>query len=173
LGLAPRQYVLVTLHRPTSVDEPRVMADLIGVLDEIQRDLPVVFPIHPRTRKSIETNGLTDRVRAMPRLKLTEPLGYLDFLRLMMDARGVLTDSRGIQAETTILGVPCLTIRENTERPITLTQGTNQLVGLRAADILAAYRAVAAGGAASPRRPEKWDGHAAERIADIIAGWSH
>jgi UDP-N-acetylglucosamine 2-epimerase (non-hydrolysing) len=113
-----------------------------------------------------------DKVRAMPRLKLLDPLGYLDFMKLTMDARIVLTDSGGIQEEATILDVPCLTIRENTERPVTVTQGTNQLVGLDPDAILTAYHSVMQGKTATGRRPEKWDGHAAERIAAILAGWS-
>jgi UDP-N-acetylglucosamine 2-epimerase (non-hydrolysing) len=172
LGLSRGQYVLVTLHRPAAVDSPAVMGDLLGVLAEVQRDMPVVFPIHPRTRKMIETHGLRDRVQAMSQLKLIDPVGYLDFLKLTMDARVVMTDSGGIQEETTILNVPCLTMRENTERPVTISEGTNRLVGLDPKVILAAYREAIAGRNASSRRPDKWDGHAAERIAEIIARWS-
>ncbi len=171
LGLSRHEYVLVTLHRPAAVDSPQVLGDLLNVLAEVQQDMPVVFPIHPRTRKMIETHGLLERVQAMPRLKLVDPLGYLEFLKLTMDARVVLTDSGGIQEETTILGVPCLTLRENTERPVTLSAGTNQLVGLDPARILAAYRDARNLRNAAPRRPEKWDGRAAERIAAIIADW--
>jgi UDP-N-acetylglucosamine 2-epimerase (non-hydrolysing) len=171
LKLAPREYVLVTLHRPASVDSPEILGRLIRVLEEIQRERPVVFPIHPRTRKCIETSGLDGRVAAMSRLQLVDPLGYLDFLRLMSDARVVVTDSGGIQEETTILGVPCLTVRENTERPVTLSEGTNQLVGLDPERILAAYASVRDAARSSGRRPDKWDGHAAERIAAILATW--
>ena len=171
LELVPREYVLVTLHRPASVDSPEILEQLIRVLEEIQRERPVVFPIHPRTRKCIETSGLAGRVAAMSRLQLIDPLGYLDFLRLMSEARVVVTDSGGIQEETTILGVPCLTVRENTERPVTLSEGTNQLVGLDPGRILAAYASVRDAARSSGRRPDKWDGHAAERIAAILATW--
>ncbi len=172
LGVEPGGYVVMTLHRPGNVDDPQTLAAITGVIEEVQRDLPVVFPVHPRTRKNIEAMGLGDRYAAMGGLKRIDPLGYLDFLKLTAEAAVVMTDSGGIQEETTILGVPCLTLRDNTERPVTLTQGTNQLVGMDPARILGAYRAVRTG----PRRPatvpEKWDGHAAERIAQVIADWA-
>ncbi len=169
LGLAPREYVLVTLHRPASVDHPDVLAGLLGVLDQVQREYPVVFPIHPRTRKAIEADHLAPLVAGMKQLKLLDPLGYLDFMRLTSQARVVMTDSGGIQEETTILGVPCLTMRENTERPATITHGTNKLVGMDPQRILAAYREVRDTAPGTARRPEKWDGRAAERIAEIIS----
>ncbi len=169
LGLAPREYVLVTLHRPASVDHPDVLAGLLGVLDQVQREFPVVFPIHPRTRKAIEADHLAPLVAGMKQLKLLDPLGYLDFMRLTSQARVVMTDSGGIQEETTILGVPCLTMRENTERPATITHGTNKLVGMDPQRILAAYREVRDTAPGTARRPEKWDGRAAERIAEIIS----
>lgn len=171
LGLEPRGYVVVTMHRPAAVDDPAMMAKLAGVFEEVQRDLPVVFPIHPRTRKCLSAAGLDGRFAAMKRLRLIEPLGYLEFLKLTANAAVVLTDSGGIQEETTILGVPCLTLRENTERPVTIDEGTNQLVGLEPARILSAYRAIRAEPNRKHRRPDKWDGHAAERIAEIIAKW--
>lgn len=171
LGVAPKGYVVVTLHRPSNVDDPVVLAAITGVLEAVQADLPVVFPVHPRTRKNIETAGLAPRYQAMDRLTLMDPVGYLDFLKLLADAAVVMTDSGGIQEETTILGVPCLTLRENTERPVTLTQGTNQLVGMDPERILTAYRGVRAAPPATPHVPEKWDGHAAERIAAIIEAW--
>lgn len=169
LGLATGAYCVVTLHRPANVDDPATLGRLAGVFDEIQRDLPVVFPIHPRTRKCIENAGLAPRFAAMKGIRLIDPAGYLDFLKLMAEAAVVLTDSGGIQEETTILGVPCLTLRENTERPVTLTQGTNRLVGLEPESILNAYRAIRSRPRAAVARPEKWDGHAAERIARILA----
>ena len=169
LGLAPREYVLVTLHRPASVDHPDVLAGLLGVLDQVQREYPVVFPIHPRTRKAIEADHLAPLVAGMKQLKLLDPLGYLDFMRLTSQARVVMTDSGGIQEETTILGVPCLTMRENTERPATITHGTNKLVGMDPQRILAAYREVRDTAPGTARRPEKWDGRAAERIAEVIS----
>ena len=170
LGLASGGYALVTLHRPASVDDPRVLRGLVGVLRDMQRELPVVFPIHPRTRGMLAEHGILAAMGPMPGLRLLDPQGYLDFLRLMSESRMVLTDSGGIQEETTILGVPCLTLRENTERPVTLTQGTNRLVGLDPKAIWAAYRAVVpAARPTAAARPEKWDGQAAARIASIIA----
>ena len=171
LGLEPRRYVTMTLHRPGNVDDPGVLARLTDVIEEVQRDLPVVFPVHPRTRKNIETLGFGPRYAAMPGLKLIEPLGYLDFLKLMANSAVVMTDSGGMQEETTILGVPCLTLRENTERPVTITQGTNRLVGMDPQRILAAYRTVRANPNYDAHTPEKWDGRAAERIASIIDEW--
>jgi UDP-N-acetylglucosamine 2-epimerase (non-hydrolysing) len=171
LGLQPHQYVIITMHRPANVDDPQLMARLAGVFEQIQSDLPIIFPIHPRTRKCISAAGLDGRFAAMKKLQLIEPLGYLDFLRLTADAAVVLTDSGGIQEETTILGVPCLTLRENTERPVTIAEGTNHLVGLDPARILSAYRDIRTNPNRTARRPEKWDGHAAERIARIIAQW--
>jgi UDP-N-acetylglucosamine 2-epimerase (non-hydrolysing) len=164
LGLAAGGYGVLTLHRPSNVDEATSLRRLFGVLEEIHAELPIVFPVHPRTRASIARllSGET------PRLHLCEPLGYLDFLRLMADARLVLTDSGGIQEETTVLGVPCLTLRANTERPVTLTQGTNTLVGADPATIRAEARKILDGGGRRGRIPERWDGQAAARIADVL-----
>lgn len=172
LGLEPAQYVVLTLHRPSNVDNPQVLAAITDVIEEVQRDLAVVFPVHPRTRKNIQTMGLGPRYAAMTRLQLVEPVGYLEFLKLTANAAVVLTDSGGIQEETTILGVPCLTLRQNTERPVTVTHGTNQLVGMDPQRIRAAYRAVRASTRQAVTVPEKWDGHAAERIAAIIDAWA-
>lgn len=171
LGLQPKNYVVVTMHRPANVDDPALMARLAGVFEQVQGDLPIVFPIHPRTRKCLTSAGLDARFAAMKRLQLIEPLGYLEFLKLTANAAIVMTDSGGIQEETTILGVPCLTLRENTERPVTITDGTNQLVGLDAERILSAYRGIRANPNRPSKRPDKWDGHAAERITRIIATW--
>ncbi len=170
LGLAGGPYAVLTLHRPANVDDPAVLGQILDALEEIQRTMPLVFPAHPRTRGNLERIGLLDRLQRMAGLRLTEPLGYLDFLRLMSEAAVVLTDSGGIQEETTVLGVPCLTLRENTERPITIEQGTNQLVGLDPARILAAFRQLRERRGV-PRVPELWDGRAAERIADIVVRW--
>jgi UDP-N-acetylglucosamine 2-epimerase (non-hydrolysing) len=170
LELRAGDYGVVTLHRPTNVDDPRVFGGICEALEQIQRSTPLVFPVHPRTRGNLERNGLLARMQRMDQLRLTEPLGYLDFLKLMSTAAVVLTDSGGIQEETTVLGVPCLTLRENTERPITIEQGTNQLVGLDPARILAGYRRVREG-TIEHRIPELWDGRAGERIADIIVRW--
>lgn len=170
-GVKPGGYCVVTMHRPANVDDPAVFGRLVGVFEELHRDLAIVFPIHPRTRKNMGASGLLKKFERLERLQMVEPLGYLDFLKLMAHAGIVLTDSGGIQEETTILGVPCLTLRENTERPVTLTQGTNRLVGMDPQRILTAYRQVRQGGLKSGRRPEGWDGKAAQRIARIIAGW--
>jgi UDP-N-acetylglucosamine 2-epimerase (non-hydrolysing) len=161
LGLSPGGYAVVTLHRPSNVDDPAVLARLLGALARIARELPVVFPVHPRTRARM------DLAAAPPGLRLVDPQGYLEFLSLTSAARLVLTDSGGLQEESTALGVPCLTLRENTERPITVTEGTNEVVGTDPARIVAAaHRAL--GGERPPRRPALWDGRAAERAADAI-----
>ncbi|MEP0844234.1 MAG: UDP-N-acetylglucosamine 2-epimerase (non-hydrolyzing) [Phycisphaerae bacterium] len=171
LGVEPRGYCVVTLHRPANVDDPTVLARLAEVFAEIHRDLAIVFPVHPRTRQRMESAGLLGPLGGLPRLHLVEPLGYLDFLALLSKAALVLTDSGGIQEETTILGVPCLTLRENTERPVTITEGTNRLVGMDPARVLSAYHDVRAGRCRVGARPQGWDGRAAGRIARIIADW--
>ena len=160
--LEPGGYGLVTLHRPANVDDPEVLAGLIGTLSEIAETTPLLFPVHPRTRQT-----LTDLIDPASRIELCEPLGYLDFLGLMSQAQVMLTDSGGIQEETTVLGVPCITLRENTERPITVTEGTNQVVGRDRDAILAALARVH-NGEVPPRRPELWDGKAGERIAAVL-----
>lgn len=170
LGVTRGQYGVVTLHRPANVDEPEVMRGLADALVTMAREQPLVFPVHPRTRANLERSGQWGRLRAALGMKLVEPLGYLDFLKLMSAAAVVLTDSGGMQEETTVLGVPCLTLRENTERPITLTQGTNQLVGVRPEAILAGYERIRRG-QVEHRVPDLWDGNAAERIADVLARW--
>ncbi|MFP4141597.1 MAG: non-hydrolyzing UDP-N-acetylglucosamine 2-epimerase [Phycisphaerae bacterium] len=168
LGLAPGQYAALTLHRPSNVDDPDVLGRLLDALDAIQRDMPIIFPIHPRTRKNLPRLGLQDRVDAMGNLRLLDPIGYLDFLKLTASARLVLTDSGGIQEETTILQVPCLTLRENTERPITAEVGSNQVVGTDPETILAAYRSILAGRHDDCEIPPLWDGHTAQRIAELL-----
>jgi UDP-N-acetylglucosamine 2-epimerase (non-hydrolysing) len=168
LGLTPRGYVVATLHRPSNVDSPERLRELIGVFAELAETVPFVFPIHPRTRARIE-----DARIPTGRLLLTPPLGYLDFLRLLSDARLVMTDSGGIQEETTILRVPCLTLRENTERPVTITHGTNRLAGTRADAVLAAARSALSGGEETPdSAPELWDGNAGRRIADVLESFA-
>jgi UDP-N-acetylglucosamine 2-epimerase (non-hydrolysing) len=158
----------MTLHRPSNVDDPATLQGILSALEVIQARLPLVFPIHPRTRKNLETFGLDARVAGMEGLILTEPMGYLDFLCLMDHARLVLTDSGGVQEETTILGVPCLTMRENTERPVTVTEGTNEVIGSSPQRIVAASMAVLEGKGREGRIPALWDGHAAERIVRVI-----
>lgn len=164
LGVEPGSFVLVTLHRPALVDGP-LLAETVTRLAALAREMPVVFPVHPRTRKMMESIDADH-----PGLELIEPLGYLDFLSLMADAGVVLTDSGGIQEETTFLGIPCFTLRANTERPVTVSLGTNTLLGLDPAAIATIPAALAAGGAPPAEPPPLWDGHAAERIADVIAG---
>ncbi len=164
LGLEGRPFGVLTLHRPANVDDPAVLGGLLDAIGQIQRELPIVFPVHPRTRKALDGRSLA----AMPGLMVVDPLGYLDFMRLLSKARVVLTDSGGIQEETTVLGVPCLTLRNNTERPITIDQGTNHLAGLDAARIVAAARRVLSGPSCASRVPDLWDGRAAARIVDIL-----
>lgn len=166
--LRPQNYALLTLHRPSSVDDPKTFAQILTALEHIQQDLAILFPIHPRSRKMLSQFGLEAHLKQMTNLRLVEPLGYLDFLRLMIDAKLVLTDSGGIQEETTVLGVPCVTLRENTERPVTITMGTNTLAGLNTVKIVAAARAAMAGKSKSGQIPPLWDGQAAGRIVRII-----
>lgn len=167
-GLEPQGYALLTLHRPSNVDVPEVFAGILDALATIQRDIPILFPAHPRTVKRIEEFGFQERLTASPDLYIVEPLGYLEFLDLMMHARLVLTDSGGIQEETTILGVPCLTLRDNTERPVTVTEGTNLVIGTDPTRIVEETQRILAGDAPSGRVPELWDGRAAKRIVNIL-----
>jgi UDP-N-acetylglucosamine 2-epimerase (non-hydrolysing) len=164
LGLREREYAVLTLHRPSNVDDPDRLRRLFEVLEEIHAELPVVFPVHPRTRAAIARH-LGGRG---PELRTTEPLGYLEFLRLMADAKLVLTDSGGIQEETTVLGVPCLTLRDTTERPVTVSEGTNTIVGSDAATIRAEVKKVIEGGGKRGRVPAGWDGRAAARIVERL-----
>ncbi len=170
LGLERGGYNVATLHRPSNVDDPETLGRILTAFEAIEADLPIVFPMHPRTRNNLTKLGVADRVAALKNLRIIEPLGYLDFLKLTANAAVVLTDSGGIQEETTILGVWCLTLRENTERPVTMTEGTNRLVGTDSTRIIEAYRACRAARLDAPPVPEKWDGRAAERIAEILSG---
>ena len=171
LGLKQNGFATLTLHRPSNVDDKATLLGILEALQEISSQLPIVFPIHPRTRKMVEEFDLThffnsgDLVRG---IWLTEPLGYLEFLHLNMNARMVLTDSGGLQEETTVLGVPCITLRHNTERPITCTEGTNNLVGNDKAEILKAADKILSGGGPTGRVPDKWDGKTADRIVKIL-----
>lgn len=167
-GLSNRQYALVTLHRPSNVDERTTLSNLVDTLVKLQESIPTVFPVHPRTRKRLEEFGLLQILSRRPQITVLEPLGYLPFLDLMMHAHLVLTDSGGIQEETTFLGVPCLTLRDNTERPETISQGTNELVGTDPDRIISAVRRTLSGGCKVGVIPDLWDGHAAERIIEII-----
>jgi UDP-N-acetylglucosamine 2-epimerase (non-hydrolysing) len=169
LELPPR-FALATLHRPSNVDNPTALTDLIRGLAEIARMLPVIFPVHPRTRERIGTLGLgRDSTSG---ITLIEPLGYLEFLFLEKQAALVVTDSGGMQEETTFLGVPCLTLRSNTERPVTVTSGTNLLVGQDIAMLVQEARRILKAPAGSRPPPPLWDGHAAERIAAVIRRWN-
>jgi len=168
LNLEPRQFCAMTLHRPSNVDDKETLSGILDAIEVIGERLPIVFPIHPRTRDRLDQFGLGDRARNQRSLVLTEPLGYLDFLHLYSNSRLVLTDSGGVQEETTVLGIPCLTLRPNTERPITVTEGTNRVVGSDPEII--EREALAALEQPSPvaRAPELWDGRAAARIVDAI-----
>jgi len=168
LGLKRREYVLMTLHRPSNVDKVKNFRGLLEAVREIQRRLPVVFPIHPRSRKMLQELGLQDEADQIPNLRIIQPLGYVDFLRLMDLAQLVLTDSGGIQEETTVLGIPCLTLRENTERPVTVHQGTNQVVGSDPKRITQEAILVLEQRTRKPSRPKFWDGRAAHRIVDVL-----
>ncbi len=168
LGAREKEYALLTLHRPSNVDDREVLAGILDALDAIQREIQVIFTVHPRTRARLEAFELQSRVVAMGGLTMTEPVSYLDSLKLQKEARLVLTDSGGLQEETTAFGVPCLTLRENTERPVTISEGTNTLVGVAPEAIVGAARAVLEGSVSKGRIPELWDGHTAERIVDVL-----
>jgi UDP-N-acetylglucosamine 2-epimerase (non-hydrolysing) len=169
LGLSGVDYALLTLHRPSNVDLRDSFERILDALEAIAAKLPIVFPVHPRTRKTIAELGLSDRVASIKDLRTVDPLGYLDFLNLSSRARLVLTDSGGIQEETTALGIPCLTLRENTERPITVEMGTNVVVGTDTTKIVCAANAALNGSAKKAHsQPPLWDGHTSERILDAL-----
>jgi UDP-N-acetylglucosamine 2-epimerase (non-hydrolysing) len=165
----PESYALVTLHRPSNVDDPQALAAIMRALDQISRDLPVVFPVHPRTRQRLVDLGFA---AAGDRLDIVEPLPYLEFLALQNHARLVITDSGGVQEETTFLGVPCFTVRQNTERPVTVTLGTNTLVGTDVERLRGEVRRVLRGEGKQGQMIPYWDGRAAGRIVAAIKGWS-
>ncbi len=169
-GKPERGYAVVTLHRPSNVDDAGVLRRLLDTLGRIAEEIDVVFPIHPRTRAAAERHGLGDLLMR-PGMRLLPPQGYLEMLGLMRDATLVITDSGGLQEETTALGVPCITVRENTERPITIAEGTNTLTGPHPEAILACFREIRDHGGKRGRIPEYWDGHAALRIAEHLRGW--
>jgi len=159
-----KRFAVLTLHRPSNVDSTEKLTELLGAIDAVAQEIPVIFPVHPRTQQRLTQAG----IKHHPNLRVIPPVGYLDFLCLLSKATLVLTDSGGIQEETTALGVPCLTLRENTERPITISQGTNLLVGTDPAKIVAAAKEVLAGKSKAGRIPPLWDGHAAERIVETL-----
>lgn len=167
-GLKAHQYAVLTLHRPSNVDDPQVFERLLDAVTQIQQKIPILFPAHPRTVRRIDEFGFAERLEIARNLRVIDPLGYLEFLDMMMHAKLVLTDSGGIQEETTILGIPCLTIRENTERPVTIAEGTNVLVGTNPERIVSQAQHVLEGRSGTARVPELWDGHAAERIVQVL-----
>ena len=167
LDLDDGEYGVVTLHRPSNVDDEQAFRGILDALVDISKRLPLVFPVHPRTRANLEKFGLNDLI-ADSAIRLVEPLGYLDFMRLYSGARLVLTDSGGLQEETTVLGIPCLTLRHNTERPITIEMGTNVLVGTDPDNIRRAASEALADRPRETKIPPLWDGHAAERICDEL-----
>lgn len=165
-----RRYGVLTLHRPSNVDNPAVLGPLLHAIGSTARHLPVLFPIHPRTRHRLEEFGLDRILAALPAVRVVDPLGYIDMLALMERAVVVLTDSGGVQEETTFLGVPCLTLRDVTERPATVTDGTNRVIGTEPDRIVDEVKRVLDGDYPLPRCPPLWDGHAAQRIVEILAG---
>jgi UDP-N-acetylglucosamine 2-epimerase (non-hydrolysing) len=169
LGLTGGRYAVLTLHRPANVDAPGALRGILEPVAELARSMPVVFPVHPRTRGALGDHAAL--LSSGHGVRLMDPVGYLEFIRLMSDARVVLTDSGGIQEETTILGVDCVTLRSNTERPITLTHGTNRLGGTSAAGIRKAIAEALAEKRAVPPPPPLWDGRASWRIAETLASW--
>ena len=178
INVPERDYALLTLHRPSNVDDPEILGRIIYALSQVAREICILFPCHPRTRLRIQEFGLDGLFKPVEAcsasssfgsaISLLEPLGYFEFLKLMTHAKLVLTDSGGIQEETTILGIPCFTLRENTERPVTLTEGTNTLVGTDSETIIRAVEAVLNGQAEKGRLPILWDGKAASRIVKIL-----
>lgn len=171
LNLSSGEYATVTLHRPSNVDDKDSLRDILDALKEISQQIPVIFPVHPRTKKMINEFGFGDYLSDKPAntgIYAVDPMGYLEFLSLNMNAKMVLTDSGGLQEETTVLGVPCITMRHNTERPVTCDVGTNVIVGNNKAKILEAAYNVLNGTAQPGKVPEKWDGKAAERIVEVI-----
>ena len=167
LGLEAGGYGVVTLHRPSNVDDPNVLKTLCSSLQEISEKVPLVFPVHPRTRKKLEETGILSAMAASDRLRMPEPMNYVRFMSLVFNCRFVITDSGGIQEETSYLGIPCLTVRENTERPVTVTHGTNQLCEL--AQLKRKAAEIIQGQVRSPKKIELWDGKTAGRIVEILA----
>jgi len=172
LNMLPNEkYALVTLHRPSNVDEYEGLKMLLTSLEKIGRKIKIIFPMHPRTRKNIYDLGLSSFLNTNSDVLFTEPLGYLDFLKLEMNAKFILTDSGGIQEESTYFGVPCLTLRENTERPITITEGTNHLVDLNVESIVNSAREIIEGNVKQGKIPKYWDGKTAGRVIQVLDEW--
>ncbi len=163
-GAGWRRFGVLTLHRPSNVDSSDKLRETLGAIDAVAAEIPLIFPVHPRTQQRIAQSG----IQPHPQLRMIPPVGYLEFLCLLSKAALVLTDSGGIQEETTALGVPCLTLRENTERPVTVSEGTNQLVGTNPGKIVAAAKESLSGKSKTGKIPPLWDGHAAQRIVEIL-----
>jgi UDP-N-acetylglucosamine 2-epimerase (non-hydrolysing) len=168
LGLTPGGYAVVTLHRSSNVDDARCLERIADAMRALQEHITLVFPVHPRTAQRMESFGCGRQFASLPNVKIIAPLGYVRFMRLLQDAALVLTDSGGVQEESTCLGIPCLTMRDNTERPVTLTEGTNQLIGTETDCIVERSLEILSGDAVPSRIPEKWDGHASERIVAVL-----
>lgn len=166
-----RGFAVLTLHRPSNVDDPAILESLMETMCRVSERVPVVFPVHPRTRQVLERSGLVQKLHDQTGIVLLPPVAYLEMLGLMAAARFVLTDSGGVQEETTALGIPCVTLRENTERPITVEQGTNVIVGRNPERILGAVQDILATGGKAGRVPELWDGGAADRICSVLLAW--
>jgi UDP-N-acetylglucosamine 2-epimerase (non-hydrolysing) len=164
-------YAVLTMHRPSNVDEPKTFERILSALLDIQKELPIVFPVHPRTRARMRETAIGAKLESAHNITLIDPLGYLEFMSLMTRAKLVLTDSGGLQEETTALGIPCLTLRENTERPITVEEGTNVVVGTDADRIRSEAQKILRGEGKKGRAPELWDGKASERIANAVLGF--
>jgi UDP-N-acetylglucosamine 2-epimerase (non-hydrolysing) len=169
-GFSAERYAVLTLHRPSNVDDPKVLQPLLTAIGEIACEMPVIFPIHPRTQNNIKQAGLSSLIET-PNIALIPPVGYLEMLGLTAEAKLVLTDSGGLQEESTALGVPCFTLRENTERPITIEEGTNSLIGPNPERLKSAFADLLATGGKAGRVPELWDGKAATRIAQQVKAW--
>jgi UDP-N-acetylglucosamine 2-epimerase (non-hydrolysing) len=168
IGVEPARYAVLTLHRPDNVDDPQAAAGILAAIERLQRRLPIVFPVHPRTRRRFADSTAWGHLTRLAGVRTIEPQGYVDFLRLVQQAAFVLTDSGGLQEESTVLGIPCLTLRNNTERPATLETGTNRLVGKEPAAIVSAARDALEGRWQPGGRPELWDGRASRRIVDAL-----
>ena len=166
--LKPHEFVLITLHRPSNVDNKEGLLKILNAFEELSKFIKLVFPIHPRAKKQIKIFGLNEKVEKMKNLLLIDPIGYYDFIKLEMEAKFILTDSGGIQEETTYFGIPCLTLRPNTERPITIIEGTNKLVKLETEDIIKEAKEILSGKIKKGKIPKFWDGKTAERIVDIF-----